>query len=159
MSPPPKHQTPAEAGDRAAPAGGPARGWGRAVICLACLVAGAGTQAFASDPPVTRLPSGQEAVVHDVVHDRVGDVETARLRFVAPWIAAFDMSADARLADMLFLCTDYAAGPLAEEAPGPRRIVVTLMEQPTEFGVANPEVVQFFESFRLSDGRCIWEAF
>jgi hypothetical protein len=129
------------------------------VICLTSLVAGAGTQALASDPPAMRLPSGQVAAFHDVIDDAAGDPRTARVRFVAPWIAASAIGADARLADMVFLCMDYVAERLAEETPGARRIVVTLMEQPTEFGVANPEVVQFFESFRLSGGRCIWEAF
>jgi hypothetical protein len=33
------------------------------------------------------------------------------------------------------------------------------MSEPTDFGVMDPSVMQFFESYTIENGLCIWEAF
>jgi hypothetical protein len=38
-------------------------------------------------------------------------------------------------------------------------VVVALSDRETEFGVFDPEAVQFIEGFRIADGTCVPQAF
>ena len=41
----------------------------------------------------------------------------------------------------------------------PQQIIITFMSAEVPFGDAAPDVVQFFESFRVENGACVWEVF
>lgn len=125
----------------------------RALI-LALLAAG---PAQAQGEPVG-VPSGRDVQFHDVIHDAIGDGYTYRFRFVMPAIAQ-GVSFEEVLPDIDHLCTEYALERVPYPGPRPNRIVISLMSQPTEFGVMNPDVVQYFESYSIENALCIWEAF
>lgn len=137
---------------RTAPAGGPLRGRGCSIAVMAFVAAAA---ASAETVPV---PSGLDISFFDVIQDVAGDGYTYRFRFVAPAIAG-DVDFAAVAADMDLLCSEYALPRVPYPGPRPNRIVISLMSEPTEFGVMNPEVIQFFESYSIENDLCIWEAF
>jgi hypothetical protein len=95
---------------------------------------------------------------HDVFQDVAGDGLTYRFRFVVPQIGAGLGFMDVA-GDMQELCSGFALDRVPQPGPKPRRIVISLMSEPTEFGVANPDVTQFFESYSVENGLCIWEVF
>ncbi|MEZ5913987.1 MAG: DUF6497 family protein [Paracoccaceae bacterium] len=39
------------------------------------------------------------------------------------------------------------------------QVIISLAEAPVEFGVAAPEVAQFFEAYSRDGDRCVWEVF
>ncbi|WP_333869211.1 DUF6497 family protein [Cypionkella sp.] len=107
------------------------------------------------------VPSGQVIRFLDVVTDAPGpDGPTVRYRFLAPAIARLGGSVDfdTAAADMLHLCQSYVL-PLLDQSLPPSQIVISLSDRPVPFGEAAPDATQFFEAYRLEDGRCIWEAF
>jgi hypothetical protein len=57
------------------------------------------------------------------------------------------------------LCQDFVRPRLADLQSPPDRIVISLAQAETEFGVPNPDIKQFFESYGLIDGACLWEPF
>ncbi|MEO0371023.1 MAG: DUF6497 family protein [Pseudomonadota bacterium] len=101
---------------------------------------------------VVEMPSGLTGFLQEVVEGEGGDL--FRFRFVAE---AFSKEAGLEVvtADLEHLCAEIAVSEVPEGA----RIVVSLADQPTEFGVASPGVAQVFEAFRAENGRCIWEEF
>ncbi|WP_246107438.1 DUF6497 family protein [Puniceibacterium confluentis] len=104
------------------------------------------------------LPSGRSAQFQELIEEVSGEISVARFRFVAPWVAdGPDYGSVA--ADMEELCQTYAVSALEGAAADPARIIISLAQSATEFGVANPDITQFFESFSLRNGLCIWEAF
>jgi hypothetical protein len=107
------------------------------------------------------VPSGMDVTFHDVIRDEpVGAGLVYRFRFVAPDIGGDSPRAFSEVSgDMDLLCQDYALPRLSELGPQPARVMISLMEAPVEFGVASPEITQFFEAYSVSDDRCIWEAF
>lgn len=137
---------------RTAPAGGPLRGRGCSIAVTALVAA---TPLCAESVPV---PSGLEVSYFDVIQDAAGDGYAYRFRFVAPAIAG-DVDFAAVAADMDHLCAEYALPRVPYPGPRPNRIVISLMSEPTEFGVMNPDVIQFFESYSIENDLCIWEAF
>lgn len=107
------------------------------------------------------VPSGQDIRFLDVISDAPGTAgATARYRFVAPAIArpGGSIDFDTAVADMLHLCQNYVMPQLDQSLP-PRQIVISLSDRPLPFGQPAPEATQFFEAYRLENGRCIWEAF
>ncbi len=107
--------------------------------------------AFAAADGV-EMPSGLSGYLQEIVEDEGGNLY--RFRFVAD---AFSKSVGLEVvtADLEHLCAEFAAPQVPEGA----RIVVSLADKPTEFGVASPGVAQVFEAFRAENGRCIWEEF
>lgn len=112
---------------------------------------------FAMAEPVA-VPSGLDVQFHDVIHDALGDGYTYRFRFVAPAIGEGTEFTEV-FGDMDHLCTSYALERVPHPGPRPKRIVISLMSAPTEFGAMNPDVVQYFESYSIENDLCIWEAF
>lgn len=110
--------------------------------------------------PIT-VPSGQEITLQDVIWNAPGpDGIALRFRFLAPGIAPgggvdFDMAA----ADMQHLCDAYALPRIAEQGPHPEQVIISLSDVAVPFGEAAPEATQFFESYRIEDGVCVWEMF
>ncbi|KUF12037.1 hypothetical protein AVJ23_05535 [Pseudoponticoccus marisrubri] len=84
---------------------------------------------------------------------------TYRFRYIAPAIAEEGVDFLAVAGDMEALCTTQALPYLARQGHDAERVVITLMQEPVDFGVMSPGVTQFFESYEVREGRCIWEAF
>lgn len=105
------------------------------------------------------LPSGQAADLHEVLIDAVGQEQWVRFRLVAPSLAegpapAYSVIAD----DLAHLCTTLALPYLQQYALTADVIMVSLSDRITEFGVPDPDAMQFFEAYRPVDNTCIWEA-
>ncbi|MEQ9564663.1 MAG: DUF6497 family protein, partial [Pseudomonadales bacterium] len=63
------------------------------------------------------------------------------------------------LADLSWLCESYALPRISSIGPQPTRIVISLADKSSDFGVYDPDVIQVFESFSLQGGACAWELF
>ena len=135
------------------------RGRGPATAALLLALAPGALQAEATGEDPIEVPSDLTVEFHDFVYDTVGNALTYRFRFVAPQIGDDTLDFMAVNADMEFLCNDFVLHLLPEIGPPPDRIVIVLMQEPVEFGVAAPGVVQFFESFSTADNLCILEVF
>ncbi len=142
--------------DRTAPAGrAPVRRQSWLFILLATV---AGSLQAATAGEAIHLPSGETALLQEVIEETSGEDRVARFRFIAPWVAGtVDYAVVA--VDMESLCQTYALSRMADLESPPTRIIVSLAQNETEFAVANPEITQFFESYTLSEGLCIWEPF
>jgi hypothetical protein len=114
-----------------------------------------------SDPAPIAVPSGQTVTLQEVIWNEPGPAGlTIRFRFVAPAIApggGIDFATAA--ADMAHLCESYALPRIAAAGPAPAQVIISLADRALPFGQAAPEATQFFEAYRIEDGRCIWEAF
>lgn len=129
------------------------------VICAASLAVGASA---AGAGEAVAVPSGQELRFYERVDPAVWPAgeRSVHFRFLAPAIARAGGAitiAEAG-ADMQVLCDDFALSMLAGEEL-PDRIVINLADREVPFGEADPQATQFFESYRVEDGACIWEAF
>jgi hypothetical protein len=60
---------------------------------------------------------------------------------------------------MQAVCDTFALGRTDGMVPEPQQIIITFMSAAVPFGEAAPDVVQFFESFRVENGACVWEVF
>lgn len=141
---------------RATPAGGaPKGGWGRtgsaAIAALACSL----MPVLAEPVPV---PSGAAVSWFEYLSEDEGEGPLLRARYVAPHLNGAD-DIDAIWSDLAYLCDSDAARAAQTMEPAPARIVVSLSSEPLTFGEINADVVQYFEAFRLENGRCIWEVF
>lgn len=108
------------------------------------------------------LPSGLRPVLQEAILDVKpdGQLTYARYRFVAPGIVG-DKAPDyqARQKDMDVLCNQYALPESTKLDTKVDRIVISIADRESEFGVANPDVTQFFEAFSVKNQTCIWEEF
>lgn len=104
------------------------------------------------------LPSGLRAELQEMIWNRPGQGLTYRFRFVA---AGFSETQDVEMvmADLHYLCTNFALDRLANTGPMPGQVIVSLADRPSEFGTFDPDVTQVFEAFRIENGTCIWEVF
>lgn len=118
-------------------------------------------QVLPGDGTLLEVPSGQEITLQDVIWNVPGpEGMTLRFRFIAPGIAeggAVDFETAA--ADMQALCDGYALPRLSEFGTGPAQVIISLSAEPVEFGVTAPEVVQYFESYSVTEDGCQWEVF
>ena len=108
------------------------------------------------------LPSGTQAALHEVLLDKVGTEDYVRFRFVAPAIDRdMELAPDhaALEGDFPHLCTAIALPYMTEHGLSADKIVISLADRVTDFGIADPEATQYFEQFRAENGDCIWEAF
>lgn len=107
------------------------------------------------------VPSGQSVTLTEVLEDHVGGEDWLRMRFIAPHIARDGGGPDfaAVGADILHLCESVARPYLEEYKLAPSVVVISLMDRPVEFGVADPEATQLFEAFRIENDACVLEPF
>jgi hypothetical protein len=109
------------------------------------------------------VPSGQHVTLAEVIWGAPGpEGLTARFRFLAPQVGAAEGGVDfeTALGDMDYLCTAYALPRVVTgTGPVPAQIVISLMDRPVPFGASMPEATQYFESYRIDDGICIWEEY
>ncbi|MEO0752579.1 MAG: DUF6497 family protein [Pseudomonadota bacterium] len=98
------------------------------------------------------MPSGLTGHLQEIIVDDAA--ARYRFRFVAP---AFSTGAglETVAADLDHLCAEIALSEVPEGA----QIIISLADQPSEFGVAAPNVTQVFEAYRAENGRCMWEEF
>lgn len=129
---------------------------GRAVLICAGLglVHGAAAQ-----EETLSLPSGLEARLQEVLTDRPGDGLVYRFRFVAEGFVVSEAVLDLVQQDLAWLCETYALPRLPIIGPQPSRLVISLADKPSEFGVYDPDVTQVFEAFSAQDGTCKWELY
>lgn len=112
---------------------------------------------FASEP--LAVPSGQPVTFHEMLWDRPGSGLVYRFRFIAPEIGEEGRAYEDVEADMHHLCEDFAVDRIASTGPQPSQVVISFSQSETEFGVADPDVTQFFEAYRIEDETCILEFF
>ncbi|WP_439522890.1 DUF6497 family protein [Marivita sp.] len=117
-----------------------------------------GTSVFASDDLLS-VPSGQPVTFQEMLWDRPGSGLVYRFRFVAPEIGQEGREYEDVEIDMHHLCETFAIPRVANTGPQPSQIVISLGQTETEFGVANADVVQFFEAYRIEGETCILEFF
>lgn len=103
------------------------------------------------------LPSGLEVTLQEVLWE--DEAETGRFRFIVPTIAAPGGADGVMLDDMLLLCRDFALPVQRALRPGWAELVISFASEPSEFGVMNAEIVQFFEGFGIDGDDCIWSEF
>ncbi|WP_299792118.1 DUF6497 family protein [uncultured Marivita sp.] len=127
-----------------------------------CLTAGAcalcGTAAFASGD-LLAVPSEQPVTFLEMLSDTTANGLMYRFRFVAPEIGQEGREYQDVEVDMQFLCESFAIPRVADTGPQPSQIVISFSQKETEFGVANEDVIQFFEAYRIEDETCILEFF
>lgn len=106
------------------------------------------------------VPSGQSVEPVDMIWNEPGDGLVYRFRFLAPAIGSdLGPDFDAVMDDMAHLCTTYAIPRLADIGPQPSQIIISLSNEPIEFGVMDPTVIQYFEAYVIENDVCIWEMF
>ena len=107
------------------------------------------------------VPSGQHVTLHEVLVDAQEKVTWLRFRFLAPQIAvgAGQVSYEVAGQDMLHLCETVALPYIDEFRLSGDKVVISFMDQITEFGQSDPDVTQYFESFRPENGVCMWDEF
>jgi hypothetical protein len=104
------------------------------------------------------VPSGREVRLIDVVTNAPGNEgAAARFRFLAPGLTEADLVASAD--DMQALCDSYALPRTDGMVPAPQQIIISLAAKAVPFGTPAPDVVQFFEVYRIEGGTCQWEPF
>lgn len=105
------------------------------------------------------LPSGLEAtLLEGFVELQPDGARWGRFRYVMPALAQ-GADFDAVQQDFSALCEGQALPMLEAAGETVALVVVSLMDKPMEFGQSDPGTVQYFESFVIRDGRCIWEEF
>jgi Family of unknown function (DUF6497) len=130
----------------------------RRAFPLMLVAALAGCQEDKAAGPKVEVPSGRELSLIDVITNAPGPAgASARFRFLAPGLAAGD--AETALADMQVVCDSFALGRTDGMVPEPQQIIITFMGEAVPFGEPAPDVVQFFESFRIENDACVWEVF
>lgn len=105
------------------------------------------------------VPGGETIVLQEVLVDQVGDETWLRFRFLAPLIGEGGLDYETRARQMTQLCDTLAIPYTAEYGLKGDVIVISFADRPTEFGVADPDAIQFFEAYRPVDNACIWEDF
>lgn len=105
------------------------------------------------------LPSGAAAWLQEVLSQPDEAGIAYRFRFVSEGFSPSPDQLDRILADLRHLCESHAIPHLREIDPQARRVIISLADQPVEFGVVSPYARQVFEVFTLDGASCIWEAF
>ena len=112
------------------------------------------------DIPV--LPSQADIEVLEFLQDATDpDAVVFRARYVMPAIARSGggLDYDDVAEDFVTLCEAHALPVIRADGFSPARIVVSLSDRVTEFGVADTEATQLFEAFIIEGDTCIWEQF
>jgi Family of unknown function (DUF6497) len=130
----------------------------RLVVSLAALAALVACQDDAAPDGAIPVPSGRGVVPIDVITNMPGTAgAAARFRYLVPDLAADDLSASAD--DMQVLCDSHALPLTGGMVPAPQQVIITLMASEVPFGQPAPDVVQFFETYRVEDGACVVEPY
>ncbi|CUX81146.1 MAG: hypothetical protein HLUCCA05_07715 [Roseibaca calidilacus] len=118
------------------------------LLPLACL-------AFISDSGAPeqwlRLPSGASAIPLDLIVEE--GVQRVRMigQGLTQDVAGYQRDPKRLFTDMQDICTRHVA---SASVPEGTNVVVTLMDKEVQFGLSDPSVIQYFESFVIRDGLC-----
>lgn len=118
--------------------------------------------ALAQAADALTLPSGRSVTFLDSIWGTPGPAGlTIRFRFIEPDLPAALGRLDyaAQEADMQYLCESFALERIANTGPQPAQVIVSIADRETEFGAADPDATQVFESYSAQDGSCVWEAY
>lgn len=119
---------------------------------LAALAAPAAAQEFSA-------PSGLRLHLNDVVMEMEAGI--ARFRFVAPSIdpTGDAVPYEAVAGDFSWLCETLALPALLANEAVVGQVVISIADREVQFGAADAEATQFFESYVVDGETCVWEAF
>ncbi len=127
-------------------------------LIVAALAAVAGCTEEAPPGDAIQVPSGRDLRLIEIITNAPGpEGATARFRFLAPGLTEADIPTSAD--DMQALCDSFALSRIEGMVPQPQQIVISLAGEEVPFGEAAPDVVQFFEAYRVEDGLCVWSPF
>ena len=130
----------------------------RIALLSAAFAAVSGCQEDAPAKGAITVPSGREIALIDVITNAPGNAgAVARFRFLAPGLTPDDI--DGSAGDMQALCDGYALPKTLGTVPEPQQIIISLSAVAVPFGTPAPDVVQFFEAYRVVDGACVPEPF
>lgn len=130
----------------------------RRILALLALPVLAVLSACQEDGEGIPVPSGRALSLIEVVTNAPGtEGAAARFRFLAPGLTPDE--AEAAAVDMQALCDGYALPRTEGMVPAPRQIIISFSGKNLPFGQTAPDVVQFFESYAIGTGTCIWEQF
>lgn len=115
----------------------------------------------APDGTIT-LPSGLVLRQHELRLEPQGavshGVQTVRLRYVSEQLSDSAVFGFEQIEqDFSHLCHQFGLMVRGRSAPNAEQIIISMASAPTAFGESVPEVVQYFDSFRVENDRCIWE--
>lgn len=106
------------------------------------------------------LPSGLVVKLHETRLEPVGaptgSVNAVRLRYVSEQLAT-GLAFEEIEGDFTHLCATFGLMTRAQSAPNAGQVVISLASEATAFGESAPNVVQYFDSFSVQDGACIWD--
>jgi hypothetical protein len=104
------------------------------------------------------VPSGTDVSLYDVILEP--ETQVARFRFLVPDIGGDDgVSFSDAVPDIQYLCDQIVLPGLAENGWTTGDVVISLSAAEVQFGVASPNVVQYFQPFSIQAGACMWEDF
>lgn len=112
----------------------------------------------AQEGPSLTLPSGLVVKFHERIRDEAAEGKVLRFRFVAPEFTGTE-EFEVLMADLEHLCAAFALPRLAMEDPMPDKVIISLADKPSLFGVFDPDTAQVFEAYSVEGGSCIWEMF
>lgn len=119
---------------------------------------GAATAA-GQEEALAAVPSGLHFdLMENFIEPQPDGSDWARFRFLAPALAD-GVGYDKVEADFGYLCSEYALPDLKGQGASVTQVVISLSSKALAFGDIQPDIVQFFEAFRIEDDTCIWEAF
>lgn len=130
--------------------------WSAAALCAGQIF----TQPVFAE--TVEVPSGQPIeFLERLIEPDNFDGMTWRFRFVAPLIArqGGTVSLDTAMADMVALCEGFVLRRFTTDGVLPRQVIISLADKRTDYGVAAPDVTQFFEAYAVENGTCIWKEF
>jgi hypothetical protein len=131
---------------------------GNSLLLLTALALASGCQEDAADGEVIEVPSGRELRLIDIITNAPGpEGTTARFRFLAPGLSQEQV--ELATEDMQAVCDNFAVSRIDGMVPAPQQIIISFADAAVPFGEAAPDVVQFFESYRVENGLCIWEVY
>jgi hypothetical protein len=102
------------------------------------------------------VPSGQGIELFEVLIDEVGAEVWLRFRFVAPAIGkdGAGLAYEDVLDDFEHLCARVALPYMDDYALQADVVVIAMLNRKVDFGVADPDVTQFVEAFRIEGALC-----
>ncbi len=134
---------------------------GRSVVALGvCAIGAMSGSVFAAQgqsSPSIAVPSGQQVTLSEVLLDDAPGELWARFRFVAPDVTPETQASSS--GDIDHLCGALAQPYLAQYDIHPARVVISMSSRELPFGSTDPDVTQFFETYRLEGETCVWEGF
>lgn len=129
---------------------------GTNVAALGAFCAAATTAWGQEETPA--VPSGLILTLQEIREEQQPDGAVwMRMRYVAPGLTRDGYGLVEK--DFAALCETQALALRTAAGDMPAQAIISIASAPVEFGMAAPDVTQFFEAFRLQDNTCIWEAF